>query len=89
MRHVASPDFWKWYHQLPRNVRVLADKSFRLLKRNASHPSLHLKKVGALWSVRVGAKHRALAVEEGDALVWYWIGKHDEYERQIAEDGNS
>ncbi|CDI00961.1 hypothetical protein BN873_10217 [Candidatus Competibacter denitrificans Run_A_D11] len=30
------------------------------------HPSLHFKKVGKLWSVRVGSTHRALAVEDGD-----------------------
>jgi len=29
-------------------------KNFELLKKNPYHPSLHLKKVGRYWSVRVG-----------------------------------
>jgi hypothetical protein len=54
-----------------------------LLKEDPSHPSLHFKKVGELWSARVGAAHRALAVPDGDDFVWVWIGTHDEYERMI------
>ena len=55
------------------------------MKSNPGHPSLHLKKVGAFWSVRIGLDHRALAVKDGDAFVWVWIGTHDEYERMIKE----
>lgn len=29
------------------------------------------------WSVRVGLRHRALAVEAGaETLLWVWIGTH-------------
>jgi hypothetical protein len=45
---------------------------------------LHFKRVGRLWSVRVGLGHRALAVDGPDGLVWFWIGPHDEYERLLA-----
>jgi hypothetical protein len=44
-----------------------------------------LKKVGVLWSVRVGLHYRALAVEEGSDLVWVWIGSHAEYDRLVQE----
>jgi len=53
------------------------------LKRNPRHPSLHLKKVERFWSARVGAHHRVLAVEESGDLAWFWIGRHDEYDRLI------
>lgn len=33
-----------------------------LLKCNPRHPSLHFKKVGRFWSVRVGLHHRAIGV---------------------------
>lgn len=61
----------------------MADKSFELLKENPRHPSLHFKKVGKLWSVRVGSRHRALATKDENELVWFWIGDHDEYDRLI------
>ena len=83
MRHVASPAFWQAYAKLPDNVRALADKNYALLKENPQHPSLHFKKVGRFWSVRVGLRYRALAVEEGDALVWFWIGSHADYDALI------
>lgn len=31
--------------------------------------------------MRVGGGYRALAVLEQDTFFWFWIGKHDEYER--------
>ena len=43
------------------------------------YPSLHLKKIGRFWSVRVGLHYRALAVEDRHDLVWFWIGPHAEY----------
>jgi hypothetical protein len=55
-----------------------------LLKENPRHPSLHLKRVGELSSVRVGAHHRALATEEGDGLLWFWIGSHAEYDHLLS-----
>lgn len=83
MKHRATRRFWNCYSALPEQIRQLADKSFALLKEDPSHPSLHFKKVGELWSARVGAAHRALAVPDGDDFVWVWIGTHDEYERMI------
>jgi hypothetical protein len=81
MRHFASPDFWAAYRNLPEAVRNLADKNFALLKSEPRHPSLHFKKVGKLWSARVGLHYRALATEVDGDLVWFWIGSHAEYDR--------
>ncbi len=61
-------------------IRELADKNYELLKTNPRHPSLQLKKVGKYWSVRVGLKHRAVAVEIQEGLLWFWIGTHTEYD---------
>ncbi len=80
MRHFASPAFWEAYQKLPEHVRALADKNYALLKDNPQHPSLHFKKAGRYWSVRVGLRYRALAVEADDALVWFWIGSHADYD---------
>ena len=83
MRHFASPSFWEAYAKLPPHIRTLADKNYALLKENERHPSLQLKKVGRLWSVRVGSRYRALAVEIDAGLLWFWIGSHADYDAMI------
>ena len=81
VNHFATPDFWNCYHQLPRDVRALADKNFALLRQDPYHPSLRLKKVKSYWSTRVGLHYRALARDRPNALVWFWIGHHSEYDQ--------
>lgn len=83
MTHHASARFWQAYEALPPEVQRLADESFELLKRDLSHPSLHFKKVGRFWSARVGRHYRAVAVQDGADMIWFWIGRHDEYDRLI------
>lgn len=63
--HRTRARFWQRYRDLPQEVRERADKAFALLREDSRHPSLHFKKVGAFWSARVDAAHRALAVEDG------------------------
>lgn len=83
MRHRANPKFRKFYEQLPKEIQHLADENFDLLKSDHRHPSLHFKKVGRMWSARVGIHYRAAAVEDGQDIVWFWIGHHSEYDRLI------
>ena len=84
MNHKANPRFWAQYRHLPAGVQRLADRCYRQLKQDEGHPSLHLKKVGRYWSVRIGVRHRALGVEHEGTVVWFWIGPHAEYDRLIA-----
>ncbi|MBI5566330.1 MAG: hypothetical protein HY870_15635 [Chloroflexi bacterium] len=83
MKHLTGPKFWESYAKLPPAVQKLADKNFELLKSNPDHPSLHLKKAGRYWSVRVGLKYRALGVEDDGRLLWFWIGIHAEYDKLV------
>jgi hypothetical protein len=83
MRHFASPAFWEAYEKLPAHVRVLADKNYTLLKTDPQHPSLHFKKAGRFWSVRVGLRYRALATEIDGDLLWFWVGSHSDYDALI------
>ena len=87
MRHRANPKFWRSYDDLPPDIQQLADENFKLLKEDSSHPSLHFKKVGRYWSVRIGLHYRAVAVERGSDIVWFWIGPHSEYDRIIGGRG--
>jgi len=81
LKHFASPEFLSLYNRLPQAIQPLADKNFSLLKNNFHHPSLHMKKVGSYWSVRVGLHYRAVAVEVPDGLLWFWIGSHEDYNK--------
>jgi mRNA-degrading endonuclease RelE of RelBE toxin-antitoxin system len=85
--HRTTDRFRKCLEKLPEPIQRLSRKNFELLKTNPSHPSLHFKKVGRFWSVRIGIKHRALAVEDGKDFVWVWIGTHDEYDKMVKEKG--
>jgi hypothetical protein len=76
----ATPRFWQRYHQLPIEVQTLADSCYQRLRQDPRHPSLHFKKVSRFWSVRIGLHYRALAVEDGPELTWFWIGTHSEYD---------
>jgi len=87
MNHLTLPCFWRYHRQLPKDVQELADKNFKLLKADPHHPSLHFKKVGRtkqLWSVRVGAHYRALGVEKPEGIVWFWIGRHAQYNNLLS-----
>lgn len=83
MKHFATPDFWACYRRLPAETRAIADRSFALLKADPRHPSLRFKKLGAVWSARVGLRYRALATEVESGFVWFWIGSHAEYDALV------
>jgi hypothetical protein len=84
VKHHASAAFWSSYNALPQETRLLADKTFALLKENPRHPSLRFKKIGEYWSARVGIHYRALAVEATDGVVWFWIGSHADYDKILS-----
>jgi hypothetical protein len=83
MKSSTSGTFRKQFEALQPEVRNRARKQFRLWLENHRHPSLHFKRVGAYWSARVDRDHRALGVEDDGKIVWFYIGKHDGYERRI------
>ncbi len=83
--HRTTRRFWRCYDALPSEIQRVADQSFVLLQRDPRHPSLHFKKIGKLWSARVGIHHRALAVPDPTGFLWVWIGTHAEYDRLIMD----
>jgi hypothetical protein len=83
LKHRASPDFWTCYTALPPEIQKLANQAYEHLKQDPQYPSVRLKKVGRFWSARVGGNYRALAVEAEGTLVWFWIGRHAEYDKLL------
>jgi len=87
MKAAALPAFWKAYDGLDEPGKRQARKAFQLWEQNPFHPSLHFKCINReedIWSVRVTRGYRALGVLDGDTVTWFWIGKHDDYERFLS-----
>lgn len=43
-----------------------------------------IHRIKPIYSVRIGIGWRAVGVKDGDEIVWYWIGSHEEYNNLIA-----
>ena len=88
MRSKASRSFWRAYEKLTPEWQRRARDAFELFRADHRHPGLQFKKVGdnpALYSARVSRNYRALGVVEGDTIIWFWIGDHEDYDRLVAE----
>lgn len=86
MNSIATPQFWKLYFALPWQIQRRARQAYLQWRHDPRHPSLHFKRVSEqkpLFSARVSDDYRVLGLLKGDTMVWFWIGKHEEYERII------
>jgi hypothetical protein len=78
----AHRRFWKIFEKLPAPVQDLARKKYALWKQDPFHPSLAFEeRRNGICVVRIGNNYRALGLREGDLIVWFWIGTHEEYNR--------
>jgi hypothetical protein len=78
--------FRELFAALPAQVQRQAREAYRQFKKNSAHPGLHFKKVHsdpATYSARVSIGYRAVALLDGDAAVWFWIGSHAEYDKLL------
>ncbi|MBI1757566.1 MAG: hypothetical protein HYR64_10730 [Fimbriimonas ginsengisoli] len=86
-RSSTTPTFRKLRSELPREIKRRTQNCYRLWRADPLHPSLHFKRIhgtASIWSVRISRGYRALGLLEGDEVVWFWIGSHDDYARTIA-----
>ncbi len=83
----ASARFRRLYSALPKSARDQADKAYRLWLADPSHPGLQFKRIHRtrqIYSVRISRGWRALGVVQGDEIIWFWIGTHDDYDHLIS-----
>lgn len=72
--------FWKQYATLPDTIQKLAREKYALWKKEPHHPSLKFEeRRNGVCVVRIGDHYRAVGLREGDAIGWFWIGTHEEY----------
>ena len=65
-------------------MRESARRAYRVFAETPNHPSLRVKKLGGyehVWSVRINEQYRAVGERQGDAVVWVWIGSHNDFDK--------
>ncbi len=63
-----------------------ARQAYHFFRSDPAHPGLQFKQVHPtrpIFSARVGLGYRALAVRDGDAVIWFWIGTHANYDQLV------
>lgn len=89
MNSRTTERFRKALGALPQEIQEKAHEAYVTFSRDASHPSLRFKQVHPtrpIFSVRITRDYRALAiwnVDGDEALIWFWIGSHSEYDRLL------
>jgi hypothetical protein len=88
MRSLTNDRFWEKYHHLPENVQIKANNVFELWKHDPYNINLRFKKVHHkhdIYSIRIGFDYRSLGLKNQDAIIWFWIGSHSDYEKMLKE----
>jgi hypothetical protein len=88
MRSRRTARFKSLFEQLPSEVQLSAQRAYSLFQSDPAHPSLQFKRLRAdrqTYSIRIGLGYRALGLKFDEALVWYWIGPHAEYDHLISQ----
>ena len=78
--------FRKLFKELPPRIQRQARRAFRVFQQNPRHPSLRFKSIHPsqpIYSVRIGIGYRAVGLREREDMIWYWIGSHADYDREI------
>ena len=88
MKSFTTVQFRKLFANLPDLVREQTRKAYRQFKIDPGHPSLRFKKVHPtlpIYSARISKNYRAIGQIEGDAIVWFWVGSHGEYDKLLSQ----
>ena len=86
MKSKLTREFRDRYRQMPAEVRKSARDAYAQFRRNPQERGLGFKRVHSgqpIVSARVGRRYRVVGVQEGDLVVWFWIGSHAEYDQLL------
>lgn len=86
MTSLTTERFWKAFNALPPGIQEQAKRAYSLWQQDPYHESLQFKRIHSkkeIYSVRIGIHWRALGVKDSDAIVWFWIGSHADYDKLI------
>jgi len=80
--------FRKIYKKLPKQIKKQAVKVYKLWQEKPTYNSLHFKKIyrdKEYYSLRIGLDWRVLGVMDGDTIIWFWIGSHEDYNNLLKQ----
>ena len=86
MKNKREKQFNKLFAKLPSHIQRQATEDFKIFKTNPYYKSFGFKLVDeqeAIYSVRIGLHYRALGQKEGDTMLWFWIGSHEDYNKLV------
>jgi hypothetical protein len=86
MKSFTTESFQEAFARLPKEIRERARAAYRRFKTDPYQRGLHFKRVHTVepvYSARVTDDYRVLGIMDGDEIAWFWIGKHEEYERVL------
>jgi mRNA-degrading endonuclease RelE of RelBE toxin-antitoxin system len=86
MKSFTAASFWKCFNDLPERIQELSKEKFSIWKKDPFYPSLHFKCINShnrTWSVRINKVYRALGTKVDNDIIWYWIGDHEKYDKQL------
>lgn len=86
MKSHTTQSFRDAFTLLPKDMQKRARAAYLRFRINPQHPGLEFKKVHrsrSVYSARVTDDYRVVGVMDGEDIVWFWIGKHKEYERML------
>lgn len=86
MRSIRTREFRRLLAALPVEARIQANRAYQKFLEDPYHESLHFKRASGfqdVYSARVGIRYRVLGIRDGDAVIWYWIGTHAEYDQLL------
>jgi len=84
----TTKEFWNLFEALPKDIQHQAVKAYELWNKNSHQPGLHFKTIHStepLYSVCISHGYRALGLKQGNAITWFWIGSHSEYDKLISK----
>ncbi|MDF1880051.1 hypothetical protein JHD50_01840 [Sulfurimonas sp. MAG313] len=86
MISLITPKWKKSYKTLPSNIKIIAKKQYKFFKVDPHYASLHFKRIHsskAIYSARINKDYRTLGLIKDSSIIWFWIGKHDEYDKLV------
>ena len=88
MNSHITKDFRELFAELPDSIQRRARRAYRRFIDDPGYPGLNFKRVLSdppIYSVRISQDYRALGVVEGEDVIWFWIGSHQDYDKLLSQ----
>ncbi len=84
MNSHTTEQFRKLLENLPEEIRRQAKEAYIQFRKNPYYPPLYFKRVHSarpIYSVRISRDYRAVGIQDGNEIIWFWIGSHSDYDK--------